>query len=56
MQSERFHSCTIQNKTKFNLNLKFDFKISFELHRQVTARAIAKVAKKIVHFAWHGGK
>jgi hypothetical protein len=56
MQSERFHSYTIRNETKFNLDQKFDFKKSFELYRQATARAIAKVAKNFVHFAWQGGK
>jgi hypothetical protein len=39
---------------KFGLDQKVKFKKSFKLYRQILVRVIMKVAKNVVHFAWHG--
>ncbi len=41
---------------KFGLDQKVEFGKFFELYRQILVRAVTKVTKNFVHFAWHGQK
>jgi hypothetical protein len=45
-----------QNEVNFSSDQNVEFKKSFELYCQTLIRVKMKVAKILIHYAWHGRK